>query len=249
MNTNKTRLLIIILLIILIILFLRLTLLNVRNCIKETFSQDIDNTLMHRLKNLEPLEPANIDDPPFYYRSTYVGPFPEVMPSKIYSIKEIFSSGSEIQKQFIYNDLEWKRPAYKEYWHSTVSGGRWSYVPEKIHFAMHRIFSTYPTASISYDFAHDLGIWDEYLSFDKYYSESPYEFIEVVVMQTDIQKIISYRNQVLIVGKPQLTGLQAVIIPTKDINGIDNDNNLLIQLVTPEGDIIDYTTINLVKSK
>lgn len=246
-HINKTKLLILILLHILLLLIIRLIILNYNNSTIETYSQHSDNILSNRLERLEPIEPVNIDDPPFYYRNHFYTQ--QTLPSKTFPISEVFSSGSEIPLQFIYNNLEWKRQAYKDYWHSTVSGGRWSYVPDRIHYAMHRIFSTYPTSSIYYDFRNNLGIWDESLDFDISYTKSlstPYDFIHLVIMQTDVQKVILYGNQIVIVGKPQLTGLQSIIIPTKDINPINDDKNLLIQLVTPEGDIIDYTT-NIIK--
>lgn len=110
---------------------------------------------------------------------------------------------------------------------------------------MHRIFSTYATASRYYDFIHDLGIAAESSDFNKYEytsSPSPLDFLQVVVMNTLIERVITYENQIVIMGKPQRTGLQAIIIPTAKINPIENTDNILIQLVTPDGYEIDYTT-------
>ena len=86
---------------------------------------------------IEPETPRNIDDPPF-------GELPS--PTETASANEVIQSGTEIPLQFAYDNPEWKRQAYKSYWHSST--GRWSYVPNRIHYAMHQIFVTYPTASI-----------------------------------------------------------------------------------------------------
>ena len=99
---------------------------------------------------IEPETPRNIDDPPFGELTS---------PTKTVSVNEVIQSGTEIPLQFAYNNPEWKRQAYKSYWHSSI--GRWSYVPNRIHYAMHRFFVTYPTASVFYDFIHDLGIAEE----------------------------------------------------------------------------------------
>ena len=140
----------------------------------------------------------------------------------------------------IYNNPDWERPAYKSYWHSEY--GRWSYVPNRIHYALHRVFSTYATASIYYDFIHDLGIAEESEHFNKYEFTSPFDYLQIVVMNTSIEKVITYENQIVIVGKPQRTGLQAIVIPNHDIKPIGNSNIILIQLATPDGYEIDYTT-------
>jgi hypothetical protein len=43
------------------------------------------------------------------------------MPSKTVPIDEVIAKGQEIPLDFIYNDPNWKRKAYKEYWHSKIS--------------------------------------------------------------------------------------------------------------------------------
>ena len=177
---------------------------------------------------IEPETPRNIDDPPF-------GELPS--PTETASANEVIQSGTEIPLQFAYNNPEWKRQAYKSYWHSST--GRWSYVPDRIHYAMHRIFVTYPTASVFYDFIHDLGIAEESKQF-QIPTRSPYENIVLVVMQTKVEKIFTLGNQVVVVGKPALTGLQVLLIPVKDLKPYNTNESILFQLVTDEGDEIDY---------
>lgn len=216
-----------ILTLILSILLIRLEIIYLKNNSSVHTSANVINSGF----TIEPQTPINIDDPPHY--ST---PLPE---NEI-SIQEVLEQGKEIPINFIYNNPDWKRPAYKDYWHSKY--GRWSYVPNRIHYAMHRVFSTYATASIYYDFEHDLGIAEEVNDFIKYESASPFDYLQIVVMNTLIEKVMTYENQIIIVGKPQRTGLQALIVPTELIQPIENTNNILIQLVTPDGYEIDYTT-------
>jgi hypothetical protein len=218
-----------ILILILSILLIRFAIIKMNSSNTQTLSNSIKNSFA-----LEPDTPTNIDDPPSYSPP---------LPQNEVAVEQVIEKGEEIPIKFIYNDPKWKRPAYKEYWHSKY--GRWSYVPTRLHYAMHRIFSTYATASRYYDFVHDLGIAYESDDFNDYeYTPppSPFEYLEIVVMNTLIEKVITYDNQIVIIGKPQRTGLQAIIIPTEKINPIENADNILIQLVTPDGYEIDYTT-------
>lgn len=206
----------------------------------QTFQpKDSCQTLQKRLKGSEPEIPKDINDPPWNN---------EVFPTKIYPTSEIIEKGTEIPLDFAYNNPNWKRQAYKSYWHSTISGGRWSYVPVRIHYAMHRLFTTYPTASIYYDFIHDLGIAEESNQFI-HKNNGPFDFINTVVMQSQVQKIITYGNQVLIIVKPKRNGLQVLNIPVNKIKPISKNENILFQLITEQGDEIDYSLINFIAPK
>lgn len=182
--------------------------------------------------SIEPEVPTNLADPPY----AELAP-----PTKQESVETVIKTGKEIPAQFDYNDPNWERPAYKTYWHSSY--GRWSYVPNLIHSALHRIFVTYPTASVFYDFVHDLGIAEESDSFVRH-SGGPLDRIELVVMQTRVEKIVTLGNQVVVIGKPALTGLQVLSIPVKYIKPDNLEESILFQLVTRDGDEIDYATIN-----
>jgi len=187
----------------------------------------------------EPQKPVNIDDPPWNNK---------VFPTKTYPISEIVDKGTEIPLEFAYNNPDWKRQAYKSYWHSSVSAGRWSYVPSLIHYAMHRLFTTYPTASVYYDFIHDLGIAEESNQFTIKH-DGPFDYINTVVMQAQVQKILTYGNQVVLIAKPMRNGLQVIDIPVSKINPINVDDKILFQLVTEQGDEIGYSLINYVMPK
>jgi hypothetical protein len=213
--------------------------LHSRGTIKAEASQINDpcQTLKERLKRLEPETPKNINDPP-----GEKGPFP----TSTYPISEIIKKGTEIPLDLAYSNPNWKRQSYKSYWHSTVAGGRWSYVPIRISYAMHRLFTTYPTASIYYDFIHDLGIEEESSEF-KRKDEGPFDYINTVVMQGQVRKIVTYGNQVLIIVKPQKNGLQVLDIPVNKIKPINEKENILFQLVTEQGDEIDHSLITFIR--
>lgn len=118
---------------------------------------------------------------------------------------------------------------------------------------MYRLFTTYATASVYYDFIHNLGIAQESQKFEGYLPAPPigksqkvnlYENIETVIMQTNVVKIITYWNKVALVGKPRRTGLQALVKPVKSLKPYNAEENMLFQLVTRKGDEIDYSLDN-----
>jgi len=184
----------------------------------------------NRLSSLEPPEGTNIDSSPIY-------DIP--LPTNGKPIFEVIRKGKEIPLQFAYNNLNWKRPAYKEYWHTSPYGGRWSYVPNRINYALHRIFTSTPTASISYDFEHDLGIVDES---DKFNIDiSNIHQIVLAAMQSDVKKIITLGNQVIVVVEPRRNGLQVLTIPEKLITPSNKEEAVIFHMVTPDGYEIDYS--------
>ena len=62
----------------------------------------------------------------------------------------------------------------------------------------------------------------------------------LVVLQTKVEKIVTLGTQVVVVGKPTLTGLQVLLIPVKDLKPYNTNESILFQLVTDEGNEIDY---------
>jgi hypothetical protein len=185
-----------------------------------------------RLKSLEPESPEDI-------QQNSINNIP--LPSKIFSITDVIKKGKEIKLDDAYKYPKWVKPTYKSYWHSTVSGGRWSYVPDRIKYASHNIFTIYPTASVFYDFSRNLGIWDEIESFK--FKHNDLETIVLVVMNSNIKKIITYGNQVVVIAEPTRNGLQVIEIPGKEIMLTDEKSPVMFQLVTPDGYEIDYSLI------
>jgi hypothetical protein len=193
--------------------------------------------LTERLNRLEPKEPLDMPDPPFFQ-----GPFP----SNIKSPQTIIQSGSQLPYITLLDKPDWKRPAYKTYWHSSVSGGRWSYVPNRIHFAEHRLFTDL-TAALSeyYDFIHDIGLEQEMISISTEPKNANQTIrlnqVIVVIMKAKVEKVLTKGNQVVIIARPQRFGVQAFTVNRLNMN-LDNPKEfVLFQLVTPEGDEIDYS--------
>ncbi|SEB45825.1 hypothetical protein [Paenibacillus sp. GP183] len=197
------------------------------------------NKLEERLKRLEPDVPKDITDPPFFQ-----SPFP----LKVKPAQDIIKNGRNLPYKVLLDKPNWQRPAYKSFWHSSVSGGRWSCVPNRIHYAMHRLF-TAPTAALSnyYDFIHNLGLDEELANVQAQPQNADRERfigqIIVVVMQAKIERVITRGNQVVLVARPQRNGVQALTVNKMDMR-LDNPNEaVLFQLVTLNGDEIDYSLL------
>lgn len=208
-------------------------------CNKELVS-NVNNNSNEKTQNevlrlLEPDIPKNISDPPWGEES---------FPSKTYPIKEIIENGKEIPLELVYDNPDWKRQSYKWYWHSTI--GRWSYIPRRIHYAMHRIFTTYPTACAHYEFIHELGIVEES---EQWAISGVYEYIETVVMQAKVEKVITYGNQVVLISRPQRNGLQVLKIPTNQIKPTNPKESIIFHLITEQGDEIDYSFLGYIMWK
>ncbi|MDQ8739428.1 hypothetical protein [Paenibacillus sp. LHD-38] len=161
------------------------------------------------------------------------------------SPKEIIKSGEKLPYSLLFEKLDWQRPAYKSYWHSSVSG-RWSYVPNRLHYVQHRLFTT-PTAALSnhYDFVHNLGLQEEMMNVQAQPHDADRERfigqIMVVVMQAKIEKVLTSGNQVVIIARPQRHGMQALTVNKVDMKFTNPNEAVLFQLVTPDGDEIDYS--------
>ena len=93
--------------------------------------------LEKRLDFLEPPEPTTILDSPFpFEKGTEVH-----FPTDVIPISEVLKEGTKIPFKVIKSEPNYIRPIYEEHWHST--GGRWSYIPSRIHYSLHRIFPFY----------------------------------------------------------------------------------------------------------
>lgn len=186
--------------------------------------------LENRLKSLEPIKPQTIADPPF----------PELSPpSKFVTLSQVIENGNTIPYEAIVNNPGYKRPAYEEYWHSSI--GRWSYVPTRIHYALHRLFTNYDIAlSEWYDFEQNMGftilMCQNKTDLDLY----------IVAFQTDITAVYTLGNQVVVVGNPRRTGVQVITIKTSAIHPSNTEESLLVQLSTQAGEEIDYALISYI---
>lgn len=59
----------------------------------------------------------------------------------------IVHRGVEVYFDTVLYHPSWERPAYRSYWDPSVSGGRWSHLPTRVHFALRRIFASPINAS------------------------------------------------------------------------------------------------------
>ncbi|WP_148132557.1 hypothetical protein [Candidatus Formimonas warabiya] len=218
-----------------VILVLLLYLIPKINTVTEVKNYE-SNNLLQRLHRLEPEKPEDIQD---RLRSE------DHLPSVIEPISEVINNGREIALNFIYHNPDWERLAYKSYWHSTVSGGRWSRVPTRMSYALHRIFTSYCTASVFYDFVHDLGIDEESKSFH-IKTDGPFDKIIIVVMQSNVKKILTQKNQVVLITEPKGTGLQVLSIDLADIHPAKPKERIVFQLVTPDRYEIDNSVIEYI---
>jgi hypothetical protein len=182
--------------------------------------------LERRLKSLEPEKAVDIEDPPWKELT-----FPAIQ----YPISEVISDGTKIPFQVILDKPDYKRPAYKADWHSSVA--RWSYVPSRIHFALHRLFTVYDLGlSGWYQFEGDLGISVPMFQRDDL-------DLYIVSFQTEITKVYTKGNQIVVIGRPKRTGVQAITIKVHDLKPNSDKESLLVQLATENGDEIDYSLI------
>ncbi|SFJ82970.1 hypothetical protein SAMN02799624_06164 [Paenibacillus sp. UNC496MF] len=195
-------------------------------------SQTQDEELLRRLEKLEPPIARDIQSP-FVQR-----PFP----SKVKSTVEVMQRGYQLPFRVPLNDPQWQRPLYNEQWHSTYSGGRWAYMPLRLFYAQHRLFTTSLVGlSNLYDFFQNLGFKDIDVEQNGATQEKRINEVVVVVMQARIERVVTQGNQVVIVARPQRTGVQAITINKTNMK-LDNQNEaILFQLVTPDGDEIDYS--------
>ncbi|MGE7696140.1 hypothetical protein ACQKNC_18860 [Lysinibacillus sp. NPDC094177] len=186
--------------------------------------------LENRLNSLEPIKPQTIADPPF----------PELsLPSKFDTLSHVIENGAKIPYDVIINNPGYRRPAYEEYWHSSI--GRWSYVPTRIHYALHRLFTNYDVAlSDWYDFEQNMGFtiptFQHKTDLDLY----------IVTFQADIIAVYTLGNQVVVVGSPRRIGAQVITIKTSAIHPTNNEESLLVQLSTQAGEEIDYSLISYI---
>lgn len=181
-----------------------------------------------QLSRLEPREPIEIQDPPWG----------EVeFPSKILPISEIISDGKQISYKVIINKPEFKRPTYEKHWHSTV--GRWSYIPTRIHYALHRLYTEYDIGGSNwYDFEHNIGLSIPMLQDKKSLD------LYIVAFQTEVTNIVTKGNQIVVIGKPKRQGVQVITIKTKDLSPDNKNEFILTHLATKSGDEIDYSLIS-----
>ncbi|TLS48485.1 hypothetical protein FE782_30495 [Paenibacillus antri] len=159
-------------------------------------------------------------------------------PTKVVPIRDVIKKGRLIPFRTIRQDADYVRPVYEEHWHSTYWGGRWSYVPTRIHYALHRLFPTYDIGiSGELTFKGNVGV-----PFPMFQNETDLD-LYLVVFQTSVFRLYTAGNQIVVVGAPRRTGVEVVVLKTSDLRPAERDRLLSIQLATPAGDELDYAYI------
>lgn len=187
--------------------------------------------LEQRLDSLEPPEPTTILDSPFpFEEGTDVN-----YPTDVIPISEVLKEGTKIPFKVIKSEPKYIRPIYEDHWHSTT--GRWSYIPSRIHYSLHRIFPYYSIGiSEELHFTQNVGI-----AANTAMNETDLD-LYIVVFQTNTTDVYTKGNQVVVVGTPKRTGVEVINIKTADIHPSNKEKFLLVQLAT-NGDELDYSLI------
>jgi hypothetical protein len=187
--------------------------------------------LQERLRSLEPAQAQNISDPPF---------FEPLLPISMAEPSVVMQDANRIADAVVYANPAFARGAYYSYWHSSL--GNWSYLPRRVHYALHRVAAIYPTASLYNSFIYELGLVEESTKFGVNF-DNPYQAPAIAVFNTDVQNVYAAGNQIVISGKPVRRGLTIVQVDLRALKDNDHNQPIAVQVVTPQGDEVDVTTI------
>jgi hypothetical protein len=209
----------------------------------ETVSAKSEYTPMtceERLKALEPSEPKTIYDYELMPDRDLSKFEEEVLP-----ISFVQKKGTVLPFVTVYKDLNWQRPAYDPFWHST--NWRWSYVPRKIAYQQHIVYDYQGGGSWWYDLSQELALppgadGPSPIHPSAFTVGYPY-VVRLIVFNFNITSIKHYKNQILVSGVPLRKGLTMVDFDTKNLP----DSKKLLQLATPDGYEVDYLILNLSK--
>jgi hypothetical protein len=190
--------------------------------------------LKQRLSRLEPPKPIQIPDSPFPFEQGVE----EQYPNDAVPISEVFKQGKRISFKIIKSEPSYKRPIYEEHWHSTYWGGRWSYVPSRIHYALHRLYTYYDIGiSEELNFKQHVGI-----DFPIFQNKTNLD-LYIIVFQTKVTDVYTKGNQIVIDGTPSRSGVEVLTVKTRDIQPTNKEKLLLVQLATNSYEL-DYSLIS-----
>lgn len=191
--------------------------------------------LEKRLNRLEPPNPTHMDELPFQTN------LKKLYPTRTVSIRDVIHTGTRIPFTPIKQMPDYIRPVYEPHWHSTYWGGRWSYIPSRIYYASHRLFTNYDIGLSGWmNFEIDMGF-----NIEMFQNETDLDMY-IVVFQTEITAVYTKDNQVVVVGNPKRNGVEVITIKTGDLKPTNKKEMLLVQLATDSGHEIDYSLISYV---
>lgn len=150
--------------------------------------------------------------------------------------KEVLEKGKTLSFIFTYTNEDYLRPIYSDTWKQAYYQG-WLYLPRKIISARHNLF-IYP------DNSNDIFNMEGELGFNPSLSIDDQNYINIMIYNFDLQKVVQLENQIVLSGIPAKKGVQIISIKTNDIAIQNEDEQLSIQLCTPKGLELDYQTIN-----
>jgi len=186
--------------------------------------------LEQRIDRLEPRVPTTIVRLPVEAEAEKLAPRDAV------PISEVLRRGKEIPFRIVKHDPNFVRPVYLWEWHSRF--GRWSYMPSRVHYALHRLFAAYDFGlSALYQLQGDLGV-----AFPTFQHETNLD-LYLIAFQTEVRGAYTLGNQIVLVGSPKRTGVQVVTVKTGDLQPSDKGKLLLAQLATAGGEEIDYALV------
>jgi hypothetical protein len=193
-----------------------------------------------RLKALEPSEPKTIYDYELL-PDRDISMFKE----EVFPISLVQKKGSKIPFATVYKDLNWQRPAYSPFWHST--NWRWSNVPFLIANQQHIVYSYQGGGSWWYDLSgylalHGVPTGPSPIHESAFTVIYPY-VVRLIVFNFDVASIKHYKNQFVVTGEPLRKGLTIIDFDTKDLP----DAKKMLQLATHDGYELDYLILNLNK--
>ncbi len=161
-------------------------------------------------------------------------------PTNITDVKpaNILNSGNLLPYNTIYSDEDYQRPIYVNSWRQAYYRG-WLYLPRKIIYARHNLFTYTGNLANIFDIEGELGFYPN-ISIDNE------NYINFLIYDFDLESASQYSNKIIFSGKPVKKGVQIIAVKKDDINKYgDNYNNISVQLCTPAGYELDYQNVVL----
>lgn len=154
--------------------------------------------------------------------------------------KEVLDKGKTLAYIFTYTNEEYLRPIYSDTWKQAYYQG-WLYLPRKIISARHTLFVYTGNSSNIFNLDGELGFYRS-IALDEQ------NYINILIYNFDLQKVVQHGNQIAISGMPTKKGVQIISIKINDVAiQKDESEQLTIHLCTPTGLEIDYQNISFPK--
>jgi hypothetical protein len=145
-----------------------------------------------------------------------------------HSADQVLRHGVKITFRSLEINRNWIRPLYIPIWHSTSwNGRRFGYIPQLIENNRHRVFIYRGGGSYWFDLSPAMGFTDDASPEGIAYKAG--DEIAIIALESHVDVIKKWGDQVAIVIKPALRGYHVVAIPSRDGEGC------YFQVVTPEG--------------